>query len=239
MLKFIIYEDDEEYVNGYTEVINKMMINYNYDYRILKFSKLTKKLKDEIANNSNEKIYILHVEMPDMSGLELASKIRNNDWKSIIMFSTGYSQYKNDVFCMRLYALNYIVKNYDYKTTLMETLNDALKALRKNDLLIYTFIYVVYRIPVKDIIYIEKAALGKKNYIVTLDGGEYEIAGSMNSLQERLGDRFYRSHKSCLVNLDNIKSINYSENTITFINDEEIDLLSVRCKRGIKQVCKK
>ena len=140
---------------------------------------------------------------------------------------------------MRLLALNYIVKNYDYKNDLTETLNDSLKVLGKNDLLIYTFNYVVYRIPIKDIIYIEKAALGKKNYIVTTDGGEYEIAGSMNSLQERLGDRFYRSHKSCLVNLDNIKSINYSENTITFINDEEIDMLSVRCKRGIKPVCKK
>ncbi len=239
MLKFIIYEDDEEYVNGYTEVINKMMMNYNYDYRILKFSKVTKKLKDEIVNTSDEKIYILDVEMPDVSGLELASRIRNKDWKSIIIFSTNYSQYKNDVFCMRLLALNYIVKNYDYKNDLTETLNDALKVLGKNDLLIYTFNYVVYRIPIKDIIYIEKAALGKKNYIVTIDGGEYEIAGSMNSLQERLGDRFYRSHKSCLVNLDNIKSINYSENTITFINDEEIDMLSVRCKRGIKQVCKK
>ena len=53
MLKFIIYEDDEEYVDGYTEVINKMMINYNYDYRILKFSKVTKKLKDEIVNTSD------------------------------------------------------------------------------------------------------------------------------------------------------------------------------------------
>ena len=239
MLKFIIYEDDEEYVNGYVESINKMMISYNYDYRILKFSKFTKKLKDEIMNSSDEKIYILDVEMEDVSGLELASKIRNNDWKSIIIFSTNYSQYKNDVFCMRLLALNYIVKSYEYKNDLIKTLDDALKALGKNNLLIYTFNYVVYRIPIKDIIYIEKAALGKKNYIVTIDGGEYEIAGSMNSLQDRLGDRFYRSHKSCLVNLDNIKTINYSENTITFINDEEIDMLSVRCKRGLKQACKK
>ncbi len=239
MLKFIIYEDDEEYTEGYSEVINKLMMNHNYDYRIVKFSKYSKKLKEEIENTSDEKIYILDVEMPDVSGLQLASKIRENDWKSIIMFSTNYSQYKNDVFCMRLYALNYIVKNYNYKNDLMDTLSDALKALGKNDLLIYTFNYIVYRIPIKDIIYIEKASLGKKNYIVTLDGGEYEIAGSMKDMQERLGNRFFRSHKSCLVNLDNIKSINYSENIITFINDEEIDMLSVRCKKGLKLACKK
>jgi len=239
MLKFIIYENDEKYVEGYTNAINKVMMGYNFDYRILKFSKNTSKLKEEIKNTEDEKIYILDIQMPEVTGLELASKIRENDWNSIILFVTNYSQHKNDIFYSRLMAIDYIEKKTDYKDRLSETLDIAIKALGKQNVLVFTFNHIVHRIPISEIMYIEKAAVGKKSYIVTLEGEEYEIAGSITALQERLGNKFFRSHKSCLVNLDNIKNINYSENTITFVNDDEIDLLSVRCKKEIKKVCNK
>jgi len=239
MLKFIIYENDEKYIEGYTNTINRVMMGYNFNYRIVKYTDFNSKLKEEMKNNEDEKIYILDIQMPDVTGLQLASKIREFDWNSVIMFVTNYSQHKNDIFCSRLMAIDYIEKKKDYKERLAETLDIGIKALGKHDVLVFSFNHVVYRIPTSEIMYVEKATVGKKCYILTLEGEEYEIAGSISSLQERLGSKFFRSHKSCLVNLDNIKNINYSENTITFKNDDVIDLLSVRCKKEIKKVCNK
>ena len=239
MLKFIIYEDSPKYIDEYADVINKNMIDKNYDYRILKFSKYVQSLKNEMYSNTDEKIYILDIEAPGVSGIELAAKIREFDWRSIIIFVTNYSQYKNEIFVKRLSVIDYIHKKPNYKQRLNETLNVAVKILCKDNVLIYTFNNMTYRIPVNNIMYIEKAPIGKKNYIVTLNGEEYEMPGTIKSLQDKLGKRFFRSHKSCLVNLDNIKNINYNEKTITFINGEEVELLSVRRRKGMKEVCGK
>ena len=239
MLKFVIYEDSSKYIEEYVDVINKIMINKNYDYRILKFSRFTPSLKKEMYSSDDEKIFLLDIQTPDVSGIEIAAKIREVDRESIIIFITNYSQYKNEIFAKRLSALDYIPKDCQFKDRLTETIHIALKTICKDDVLIYNFNHMTYRIPIKNITYIEKANVGKKNYIVTLNGEEYEIAGTIKDLQIKLGNRFFRSHNSCLVNLDNIKTINYSEKTITFINDEEIELLSVRSKKGIKEACGK
>ena len=239
MLKFIVYEDSLKYIEEYTDIINKIMINKNYDYRILKFSRFTSELKKEMYSVGDEKIFLLDIQTPDVSGIEIAAKIREVDWESIIIFITNYSQYKNEIFAKRLSVLDYITKDSNFKDTLTETINVALKALGREDILVYTFNHITYRVPIKSIAYIEKANVGKKNYIITLNGEEYEIAGTIKDLQTKLGKRFFRSHNSCLVNLDNIKTINYGEKTITFINDEEIELLSVRSKKGLKAACNK
>ena len=46
---------------------------------------------------------------------------------------------------------------------------------------------------------------------------------------------FYRSHKSCIVNTKQIYKVDYAENLITFYNNAQTDLLSVRNKRGLKE----
>ena len=240
MLKFILYEDDKKYMESNSEIINKVMINHNFDYRIIKCSTFDDILKKEIlANDDDERIYILDIEAPKTSGLEIAAKIRERNWRDIIIFVTNYSKYKNDVFLSRLMVLDYVEKSFNYKDRFLETISVAISAVGKNDLLTYTLKHVVYRIPISNINYIEKATLGKKSYISTTSGEEYEMISTMNDLQEKLGNNFFRSHKSCLVNLNNIKSINYVENTITFLNGDTIDLLSVRCKKGLKKVCNK
>lgn len=239
MLKFVLYEDNKNKLEEYATIINKVMMKHNFDYRIFKYSSYTKELYNQIHNDSDQKIFVLDIQVSDVSGLEIASKIREVDWKSMIVFITSYPQHKNDIFYSRLLAMDYIMKDYNYVNRLKETIEVCINALGKQDILVYSFNRVVYRVLMKNIAYIERAQTGKKNYIVTLDGAEYEIPGTMTSLEKKLGSRFFRSHKSCIVNLDNIKNINYSENTITFINDEEIDLLSVRSKKELRKICNK
>ena len=74
----------------------------------------------------------------------------------------------------------------------------------------------------------------QKCAIVTEDGEEYEISTSMVKLAKRLGPNFFQSHKSCIINLDKVRKINYTDNIITFHNEEEIYLISNRRKKPLR-----
>ena len=71
--------------------------------------------------------------------------------------------------------------------------------------------------------------------IVMEDGNKYEIVSSIATLKDKLGVSFYQTHKSCLVNIEKIKKINYHDGTITFQNNQTLYLLSSRNKKGLRE----
>ena len=50
-----------------------------------------------MINEINTKIYILDIELPIVSGLEIASEVREMDDDSIIIFVTAHPECKNDI----------------------------------------------------------------------------------------------------------------------------------------------
>ena len=90
LLRFIICEDNKEFLNKLSNVINKVMMPYNFEYKINKFTQYDKEVERMIHDNNEIKIYILDIELPVVSGLEIASSIRENDSNSIIIFVTSY-----------------------------------------------------------------------------------------------------------------------------------------------------
>ena len=61
-------------------------------------------------NHLIQKIYLLDVELPVVGGLEIASRIREQDDKSYIVFITAHPECKNDIFFSRLEAIDYVEK---------------------------------------------------------------------------------------------------------------------------------
>ena len=56
----------------------------------------------------------------------------------------------------------------------------------------------------------------------------------LEKLNALSGNIFVKTHKSCLVNLKQIKHIDYSQGIITFKNGVKTDLLSKRHKKDLK-----
>ena len=54
-------------------------------------------------------------------------------------------------------------------------------------------------------------------------------------LSKKLGKGFFQSHKSCIVNLEKIKEVDYNENIITFKNGVSAYLLSNRKRKQMRQ----
>ena len=89
MLRFIICEDNKEHLDRLCNIINKVMMPYNFEYKINKFTQYNKEVEEIINNKTDIKVYLLDIELPVISGLEIASEIRENDLESIIIFILG------------------------------------------------------------------------------------------------------------------------------------------------------
>ena len=235
MLKFIVCEDNKNQLSNVILLLNKIMMKYNFDYKIYKFAGYTKELHNLINDKSDQKIYILDVELPETSGLEIASEVRENDWNSIIIFLTAHKEFRDDVFYSRLLALDYIPKNQLSYDRLRDTINVVLNKVSENQF--YTFKYGsnTYRLKYSDILYIEKVQSNRKCLIITESGEEYEVSDTITNILEQLGKSFYKTHKSCIVNVTKIKHIDTVDNIITFKNGVKTDLLSMRNRKGLKE----
>ena len=235
MLRFIICEDNKDFLSRLSTIINKVMMPYNFEYKISKFTQYNKEVEEIIKRKYEQKVYVLDIELPDISGLEIASEIRHNDLESIIIFVTAHNECKNDIFYSRLLAIDYIPKDRFWADRFQSTIEYTAKEINSKRVLAFEYNYNSYRIPFDNIVYIEKLPDYQKCKIKTEDGSEYEIVESISNLIKRLGPNFFQSHKSCIVNIDKIKKIDYAENLITFTTGESLYLLSNRKKKQIRE----
>ena len=96
MFNFIIYEDEEKFREKYHLTILKFIGDSNIAYQIIDISKYSKEEIERIKYLSGNNIYILDIEVPGKSGLDLAREIRNTgDWKSQIVIVTSHDDLKN------------------------------------------------------------------------------------------------------------------------------------------------
>lgn len=239
MIRFIICEDNTNFLNKIADVVQKIMLPTKFDYKIHKFNEYNENLEKIIENTTDEKIYILDVEMPRISGLEIASQIREEDEESIIIFLTCHPECKSDVFYSRLLALDYIQKGQLWDDRLKDTLLYITKKLERKRTIDFKYQGSLFRIPYEEVNYIEKIQDLKKCIIYTIDDKEYEFPNNIAYLERTLGPSFYKCHKSIMVNVENIKHINYQDNTIIFKNNESAYIISNRQKKGLREYVRK
>ncbi len=235
MLKFVVCEDKQETLEQMSHIVTKVMMNYDMEYKIEKFTEYNNKFKEVINDKFNLKIYILDIELSLVSGLEIASEIREEDDDSPIIFVTAHSECKNDIFYSRLNAIDFISKYNRYQERLEETINYILQKMYKNKTLTFSYNHVFSKILFREINYIEKAPLQNKCIIHLSSGEEKYITKSIVKLKEDLGPMFYQTHKSCVVNVENIRDIEFSKFTIYFKNGDSTNLLTPSARKELKE----
>ncbi|HZM13892.1 MAG TPA: LytTR family DNA-binding domain-containing protein [Bacteroidales bacterium] len=169
--------------------------------------------------SSDVDLILLDIQMPDLTGTELARVISGGPK---VIFTTAYEKYALEGF--RLDAVDYLLKPFSYAEFLKaaqkaEKLIDAeknrLPSLEvKNDFIFIKSEYKTRRINFSEIHYIE----GLKDYVKIFITGEKKPVLSLSTLkalEARLpGEKFMRVHRSFIVNLDTVKIID--RNRIVF-----------------------
>lgn len=235
-MNFIIYEDENKYIEKYKKIIYKLLGPLDLDYKIIEIKEYNENSKEIINNTEGSKIYILDIEVAGKNGLDLARKIRKTgDWNSPIIIVTSHEEFKNVGYTAKILMLNFISKCKELENQLIETLKVALEINLSNKSLCYTNKGETYRIPYKDILYIEKSLNDNICNIITKNNN-YFIRKTIIELEKILSDdiAFIKTHRSCIVNIRNITSVDFEKNTIFFENNK-INLISRTQKRKLKE----
>ena len=146
-------------------------------------------------------LLLLDIEMGEMSGVELARKIRLENRSVQIIFITGYMEYIAEGYDVE--ALHYLLKPVTAEK-LYGVLDRAAERLKsKEKELCLALPGTVVRIALCEIRYLEV----QRNY-VTIHGEEaYTVKKTLNELEEELDERFFRTGRSHIVNLHFVKKI--------------------------------
>lgn len=235
-MNFIIYEDEVKFSNIYKRIIMKLMCHNNINYNIVESNSFNEYERQDLDNLGNNKIYILDIEVSGKSGIELAREIRKDgDWTSPIIIVTNHEEFKNVGFTRKILMLDFICKNNDVEQNLYDTLLLAMEinSVKKN--FCFQKQGEIFQIPYQDILYIEKTINDNSANIVTKND-IYLIRDTIQNLEKQFSDSdfFFKSHRSYLVNLKNIRHVDFDNGEINFPNEGKA-LLSRSNKKKLKE----
>ncbi|USB31828.1 LytTR family DNA-binding domain-containing protein [Paenibacillus sp. YPG26] len=152
-------------------------------------------------------LFVLDIEFPDLSGIEIAETIRRHNTSCPIIFITSFKEYMEKAF--KVNTFDYILKPVT-KASLYPALDRAIKYLDlDSSKFMFTFNKVFYSLSFSEIIYFEK---NKRSVLIHTPSGTYETILPTKTLLSKINEHFVQVHTSYIVNIRHVKQI--SHNTI-------------------------
>lgn len=146
-------------------------------------------------------VFLLDIELPGISGIELAKTIRAHNETAVIVFITGYADYIAEGYDVS--ALHYLMKPLDSQK-LFAVLDKAVHTLAHSEVcLTVETMGETHRVPLREIRFLEV----RGNYVTIHAKEDITIKKTLAELQTQLDDRFARTGRSFLVNVGYIRKI--------------------------------
>lgn len=154
-------------------------------------------------------ILLLDIEMGEISGMELAKRIRKEDGRAEILFITSHFEFISEGY--EVDALHYLTKPVA-EDKLCAVLSKALDRLHAEPpSLVIRCQGETIKLYETDIRYVESFL----HYIsIHTSRGEYRRKESISSFEKRLSDDFFRIHRSYLVSLKSVIRISRTDVTL-------------------------
>ena len=235
MVKIIIVEDDKAVQEQIKQVVRKISIQKDINLDIAHFSKYDNNLQKELENTLYPKIYVMDIELENsISGIEIASKIRENDWDSEIIFVTCHDNMFESVHRQILEVFDFIEKFQNMAERLEKDFNKIISKKVDKKMLNIKGKHVDVSIYMKNILYILRDKEERKSIIYTdTDQVNFKVNYSLTELLNLLDDRFVQTHKSCLANKERMVERNYAKGYFVLNNGEKVEYLSKKYRKEI------
>lgn len=218
MLNFVICDDNLNILDKFSKILESIFTKHGYDAKIGLKTDDVDELLDYIDENKTD-VLILDINLKsDKTGLEIASKVREKNNDTYFIFTTAHLEYA---------MMAYKFKTFDYlaKPVTSERIEETIIRLFKD---VNSFPKKYIKIDNKktiidaaEILYIKRDGM---KLIFHTKNRDYETYSSFNKIQNSLPENFIRSHKSFIVNINNIENIDFVTNSIYFDNNSICDI---------------
>lgn len=240
MLKIYVCEDIEVQRNKIKKTIENIVLMEDLDMEIGCISNNPHTILEKVKETEDVGVYFLDIDLgADMTGLTLAQEIRKYDPRGFIIFITTHSEMSYMTFIYKLEALDFILKDNPeeldrrvYECILkanqrFASVNNKVQAnfsVKVNE--------KVFAIDYDEILFFETSTNIHK-IILHCKNRQMEFWGKIKDIEKKVDERFYRCHRSFLVNKDNIREIDIQNRVIYMVNGDEC-LISTRMMKGLK-----
>lgn len=196
MIKFAVCDDEPFMAKKICECVSKyMQQRMDWDYCISSFSNGRSLLESPCDFH----VVFLDISMEQPNGMETAKILRQRKIHCLLIFITVLKEYVFEAFQVQAY--DYLVKPIDdlhfnhmmnrAMATLAQCIAKPIVLQRGNSCEV---------IPLSQIVYCE--VQGRKVYIHRENGKTIDYYEKLNDFEQRVDKRFFRCHRSYIVNLD-------------------------------------
>ncbi|WP_320931754.1 LytTR family DNA-binding domain-containing protein [Hungatella sp.] len=224
MYRIAVCDDNEKFLKDLILNLTSYLEKEGLCYEIVEYQAGLALLSD-IESKRLYDIYILDIEMPVYSGIDITRVIAQYDPAPLIIFVTSYLKYAVDSF-------DYNIFRFIPKTELKDRLAFALKAaFSKLDEQRDRYYFIsnnrrFEKISYKEILYIYKDG---KNSVFVLPELEVKVRKTLETVYKELGgEDFIFIDRCTIINLQSIKEIDCKMAKIKVKNGREIDVARIR-----------
>lgn len=225
-MNIALCDDEQEALDTIQKELHKASEKLKIEMEICAYND-GNKVVDMICNDKEDfDILLLDIDMPDISGLEVAKKLREKNSDIILIFISAHEQYVFE-------SIEYNPFRYIRKSRIDKELLLALKAayarleeMQEHYIVVKTEEAEV-RVKHSDIMYFETVA---RKVGIHLNNGEVlHVRKTIKELSEELNDEhFIRIHSGCAANARYINK--FSSSDITLDNGEKLIVSRTRIK---------
>lgn len=229
MLRIAICDDDENSVSAHKEMAEICLGECESAGEIQGYTASDNLLYDITEDNFFFDLILLDIEMPGVTGMEIAEKIKPFLPNVKIIFITSHVEYAIDAFELSVFW--YVPKD-DIEKRLPPAIRDAVKLIELEDGRVYTIKTNsrFEKIPYRDIYYIEREG---KNASITTARGVSKVRKSLQQVYEELmAEEFIYIDRGCIVNLIHIMQI---RDGVAVLKNEKVLPISRSHLQGVKE----
>ncbi len=232
MINFIVCDDNELILKQVNEIIDNVMMKNKLSYKKHFFTDYDNDFLKLMRSKMSCKVYILDIETPTSSGIDVARMIRERDFSSVIIFLTSHHELGYTILKGEFLFLSFINKYDNYKEKLKSSIEKSLEVLNKREIIRFEDRGILYTIPINDILYITRDTVERK-LIIKTDNVKYVISKTLTEMLDILGSDFKQTHRSCIINTKRVSVLSYSKKFILFDTGLKIDLISSKYRERV------
>ena len=221
MINIAICDDEQVILNSIEKLVTDFFHSQNIEIKIFLFSSG----EELLGIGKDIDILFLDIQMKHLNGIETARKIRSKGYKGFLIFITVLKEMVFQSF--EVQPFDYLLKpiQYDNFQKTMERLLLSMKSADKENLLIQRGSESSI-VSFGEIVFCE--IIDRKVYLHLKSAEVIDYYDRIDNLEKKLDNRFFRCHRSYLINLQYL--ISYKNGFAHMVENHQIPVSRLRSK---------